>query len=288
MNEWNGNATITFMLVQLIVPYSVFVCDSNKDLEYNKEANHQLSHDTDANIQFMQQFIRQLTLEIKSQFNIDIHPKNIVDLDSSTESKFSRHLIVHMPKGELFRNAIECGMFVKNFVGRLVDEIVTDTMDEEYGFLKKYFLVHPSTRKVVESQQDQEQEPQKEKEQEHDHSNILHHRLELQRVPFVDTGVYTRNRLFRLLGSAKHGKPVSAALRIAESNQFPFPDDFGNHKFYKPDMEKYQKEDSCRGEDFCDTCVGESNFDKVSDDSEQVRVIKKHSWLFGDVPLYLL
>ncbi len=50
---------------------------------------------------------------------------------------------------------------------------------------------------------------------------------------FVDIGVYTRNRIFRILGSVKYGKPTSAALRIAEANEFPFPGGFGNELFYK-------------------------------------------------------
>jgi hypothetical protein len=55
------------------------------------------------------------------------------------------------------------------------------------------------------------------------------------KVCFVDTAVYTRNRLFRILGSSKFGKPHSASLRIAEVNAFPFPTDFCNSKFYKPE-----------------------------------------------------
>ena len=53
---------------------------------------------------------------------------------------------------------------------------------------------------------------------------------------FVDTGVYTRNRLFRLLGSKKFGKPSSAALRIASANKFPFPEGFRNENFYTPEI----------------------------------------------------
>jgi len=213
------------------------------DLEYNKEANPQLSRDIDANRQLMEQFIQQLILEIKDQFNIDIRLENIIDLDSSTKSKFSRHLIVHMPNGELFRDAMECGVFVKNFVGRLVDEIVTGTMGDEYGALKKYFLVN-STALPLEQPQAEVHELQEQKQDQC--QNVPHHCIGVQKTPFVDIGVYTRNRLFRLLGSSKFGKPASAALRIAETNQFSFPQDFGNHKFYKPDTEESHTEvDPC-------------------------------------------
>ena len=52
------------------------------------------------------------------------------------------------------------------------------------------------------------------------------------KVCFVDTGVYTRNRVFRILGSVKYGKPPSAALRIASTNEYPFPKIFRNSLFY--------------------------------------------------------
>lgn len=239
------------------------------DLEYNKEANQHLCQDDDANRKLMQQFIQQLIFEIKSQFNIDIHPENIVDLDSSTSSKFSRHLIVHMPGGELFQNAMECGVFVKSFVGRLVDEIVTGTMDDhEYDALKKYFLVNSSTQ-LEQRQQQQEEEDQ----EQNPHQNMHNHVALLQKTPFVDTGVYTRNRLFRLMGSSKYGKPVNAALRIADSNQFPFPEDFGNHKFYQPVMtQASQQEGQCREKrDICPRSHGKESMEDVDlDDFDQV------------------
>ena len=50
-------------------------------------------------------------------------------------------------------------------------------------------------------------------------------------VCFVDLGVYTKNRLFRILGSHKFGKTSLAALRIARRSQFDkFPQRFDNSK----------------------------------------------------------
>jgi uncharacterized membrane protein YgcG len=45
---------------------------------------------------------------------------------------------------------------------------------------------------------------------------------------FIDLGVYTKNRVFRILGSTKFGKSHTAVLRIAAANQFPFPPAFNN------------------------------------------------------------
>ena len=40
--------------------------------------------------------------------------QDIVDMESSTEKKFSRHLIFHLENSVLFLNNIKCGEFVKN------------------------------------------------------------------------------------------------------------------------------------------------------------------------------
>ena len=43
---------------------------------------------------------------------------------------------------------------------------------------------------------------------------------------------------FACWAQSKYGKPASAALRIADSNTFPFPEGFTNDSFHVPDMEK--------------------------------------------------
>jgi hypothetical protein len=62
-------------------------------------------------------------------------------------------------------------------------------------------------------------------------------------------GVYTRNRLFRLLGSSKFGKPPSAALFIASTNEFAFPQGFSNESFYVPDMEQSRGKENTGAEE---------------------------------------
>ena len=43
----------------------------------------------------------------------------MIDLNSSTPKIFSRHWTLHLPRGELFSDAREAGIFVKCFVARL-------------------------------------------------------------------------------------------------------------------------------------------------------------------------
>ncbi len=212
-----------------------FVSLSNStDLEYNKIANPDITNAE--NECLLNDFINELSSEISNTFNIAIDRRHVVDLDSSTEKKFSRHLIVHMPNGELFRDAPTCGVFVKKFVGRIAEEVATGTMEVKRPTLAKYLFVNDKSKSrkeavsktspdniiQINSQQVQAPEPCAESGR----------HFEYNKTCFVDVGVYTRNRLFRLLGSSKFGKPTSAALRIASVNQFPFPDGFTNELFY--------------------------------------------------------
>ena len=202
-------------------------------MEYNKKANPDIT-DTD-NETLLDEFIAELTDELQKVYNIAIDRTNIVDLDSSTEKKFSRHFIIHMPNGELFADAPSCGIFVKNLIGRLAEEVATGEMAKKCPTLAKYLFVQNKPNAALD-----------ENEKENNHLNST------PKVCFVDTGVYTRNRVFRILGSVKFGKSSSASLRIAPTNLFPFPNNFKNEMFYNPDGHdndpKYKWEDSFQDE----------------------------------------
>ncbi len=178
------------------------------DIEYNKKANPGISDET--NEQLLEEFISELISELETRFRVLVGRKNIVDLDSSTDKKFSRHFIVHLPNKELFADAVTCGVFVKQLIGRLAEEVATEEMGKKgRPLLQKYLFVY--TKECT---------------------NDIHSDTNRPKTCFVDTGVYTRNRIFRILGSMKKGKSTSAALRIASANEFPFPDDFDNSLLY--------------------------------------------------------
>lgn len=191
---------------------------------------------------------------------------HIVDLDSSTESKFSRHWIVHIPlafssdpnftstgikspannfdnaKEALFRDSVSAGRFMSNFIGRLTDQQAVGTLEHQRPHLHKHLFV--STGRKLERSRNVTIFPSAQRELtdssgEEVSSDFVEGNLVDEVTCFVDTGVYTRNRLFRLLGSSKFGKPPSAALRIADANMFPFPSGFDNTLFYLPHMERH-------------------------------------------------
>ena len=118
---------------------------------------------------------------------------------------------MHFPEKELFADAVTCGIFVKQFIGRLAEEVATGIMAKKgRSTLNKYLFLY--TKEIAEDK---------------DKCNPAR-----PKSCFVDIWVYTRNRIFRIIGSMKYGKPLSAALRIASTNEFPFPESFHNGLFY--------------------------------------------------------
>lgn len=203
------------------------------DLEYSKECN-QIS--TQESEMLMTEFIDELCHEFRLVHDITMNRSCVVDLESSTEKKFSRHLIIHLPNGELFADTYSAGVFVKRFVGRLVYELSTGMLATRHVTLAKcLFVKNQSTRsaeqKSVESEKSGDTLYRVADNQQEREGGKMIEKLSC----FVDLGVYTRNRLFRLMGSTKWGKCASAALRIADANKFCFPTGFSNSKFYLPD-----------------------------------------------------
>ncbi|KAL3799237.1 hypothetical protein HJC23_012962 [Cyclotella cryptica] len=185
------------------------------DLEYCKKANAHISN-TDSEV-LMTEFIEELRSQFLAVYNITLTRSCVVDLDSSTSKKFSRHLIIHLPNGELFADAQSAGYFTKQFVSRLADELGSGILVERHPTLAKHLFVNSTPGKAEETPVTRD---------------VDNNTNPTKMTCFVDLGVYTRNRLFRLLGSSKFGKPASAALRIAEANEFQFPLEFGNANFY--------------------------------------------------------
>ncbi|CEF70451.1 DNA-directed primase/polymerase protein [Strongyloides ratti] len=81
------------------------------DIEYSKELN------TIANsIELFNDFSNFVKDSLKSEYNIDINiNESFLVLDSSTSTKFSLHIIIHLPDNKLFLNNIE----MKNFTDYL-------------------------------------------------------------------------------------------------------------------------------------------------------------------------
>ena len=112
----------------------------------------------------------------------------IVDLDSSTEKKFSRHLVVRLP-GAAFADALHCGRFVHALCSRLLERRAGERA------VAALFVAPPLAN--AEADPEVSQSSASESSPAHAHTCI------------VDMSVYSRNRCFRLYKSAKAGKTAA-------------------------------------------------------------------------------
>ena len=137
-------------------------CKLYLDIEFKKKLNPEADGET-----LMKSFKHLLVTFVKQTFDIDLVDADFVDLDSSTDDKFSRHFIV---KNVVFKNNYHAGNFVRQFCAKLEEDpanlVRMSEKEEELGV-------------------------------------------------FVDRGVYTKNRNFRLYLSSKFGK--TATLKLARN-----------------------------------------------------------------------
>ncbi|TYZ61387.1 hypothetical protein PybrP1_002634 [[Pythium] brassicae (nom. inval.)] len=163
------------------------------DLEFKKSCNPRVDGD-----QLVARLVSLVQLQLfQRKFHVHARREQIVQLDSSDAAKFSRHLIFHLPEGALFADNIHAGNFVRGFIHDLV-ESAREAEDEDSPFL-------------VNTGREQQQQ------------SVATNTLEIgpatpQRQLFIDTGVYTRNRMFRVLGSSKFRRDaVLRPLPLASS-----------------------------------------------------------------------
>ncbi|CAM8906009.1 unnamed protein product [Rhodiola kirilowii] len=139
-------------------------CHLYFDLEFNNKENHDKNGDEMVDI-----LIKEVLDALLDKYSIQGCDDWIVELDSSTADKFSRHLIVRVP-GAAFKDNIHAGAFVAEICSR-----INNAKDSEDS-LQKLFICKDSTSSGT------------------------------VRQLFVDSAVYSRNRCFRLPLSSKAGK----------------------------------------------------------------------------------
>jgi DNA-directed primase/polymerase protein len=204
LEECNSSTRHAYELIRENTPCRLYL-----DLEFRRDANVEISSKMEE--QLMTELIEELSIEFQNVYNIDMKSHHVIDLESSTDDKFSRHLIIHLPNGALFPDAISCGSFVKNFVGRLAEGAANGSLECDRPILAKHLFVFDKKIDVKEKG---------------DYND------ERKKVCFIDLGVYTRNRIFRILGSSKYGKdPNTSVLRIARTNSYPIPKSLYNIDF---------------------------------------------------------
>ncbi|KAI9360816.1 hypothetical protein DFJ73DRAFT_59732 [Zopfochytrium polystomum] len=151
-------------------------CHLYFDLEYKFALNPHL----DPN-RMMKAFKQLIAKQLQKSFGVIANYPGIVDLVSSSTEKFSRHLVVRIPNALWKNNA---------HIGRFVDHLCLQVR------LRFDELGKQENRSAEEAAELE------------DLSNLFvaTDREQSEKTLFIDTGVYTRNRNFRMFLSTKIGK----------------------------------------------------------------------------------
>lgn len=154
-------------------------CHAYFDLEYGKQENPEVNGE-----KAVEAFLYLLRNVLQSEMNITMDEKWIIEFDSSSDVKFSRHVIVRLPGAAFLDNS---------HVGYFANEIIQEAMRHRHTskFCRMMFVMNKHG----------------------------------QETTFIDTGVYSRNRAFRLFMSSKAGKHVplvpTERMMISWSHMFP-------------------------------------------------------------------
>uniref|UniRef100_A0A8B9QHM6 DNA-directed primase/polymerase protein n=1 Tax=Apteryx owenii TaxID=8824 RepID=A0A8B9QHM6_APTOW len=205
-------------------------CKLYFDLEFYKPANPGADGKS-----MVAKFIELVSQKLEEFYDVNCSAKDVLNLDSSTDEKFSRHLIF-LPHKTVFKNNIHVGNFVRTILqpamalmesnaaalipekrtgrvfqcsaptGGLDGSLINLSAVEDAS--KSWPSIANKTTEIETSDQGENSE----------FSFLVVNDKEGRKQLFVDLGVYTKNRNFRMYKSSKAGKNV--ILKIAEDNKF--------------------------------------------------------------------
>ncbi|KAK5865838.1 hypothetical protein PBY51_020077 [Eleginops maclovinus] len=191
------------------------VCKLYFDLEFHKPSNQ----GTDG-ISMMSSLIQYVCDKLMEVYGIECSAKNILNLDSSTDDKFSRHLIFNL-QNAVFKDNLHMGRFIHSILQSVLN---TPKSSLSVGINSEEKNSDTGTPAVSEGtaaaagETSGSPEAKRRKQEEKDLSFLQVKNKDGQPCLFVDLGVYTKNRNFRLYKSSKVGK--NAAFTVADDNKF--------------------------------------------------------------------
>uniref|UniRef100_A0A8C9Q985 DNA-directed primase/polymerase protein n=1 Tax=Spermophilus dauricus TaxID=99837 RepID=A0A8C9Q985_SPEDA len=173
---------------------------------------------------------------LQELYNVSCSSEDVFNLDSSTDEKFSRHLIFQL-HDVAFKDNVHVGNFVRkilqpafHFIASEDDDRILEITDHESSHFSEAPLKQGSSLNKMLTVKDMGESWALNLEELErlgsadksgpDLSFLIVKNIMGEKHLFVDLGVYTRNRNFRLYKSSKIGKRV--ALEVAEDNKF-FP-----------------------------------------------------------------
>lgn len=167
------------------------VCKLYFDLEFNRECNCQHNGS-----RMVETFIKLVSFHLEREWGITAKRHDVIDFDSSTANKFSRHLIFMLPN-VIFQNNYDVGNFVKDMCGELRTYINQHSKQNEGTVEGNDFYSDVDKSQVFEL--------------------LVTDNNGASRL-FCDESVYTKNRHFRLYMSTKLN--MNAPLIVSKENQY--------------------------------------------------------------------
>ncbi|XP_064005047.1 DNA-directed primase/polymerase protein [Pogoniulus pusillus] len=197
-------------------------CKLYFDLEFYKPANPGADGKS-----MVAKLIELVSQKLKELYDVNCSAEDVLNLDSSTDEKFSRHLIF-LPQNTVFKDNMHVGNFVRSILQPAImlmeSEAAAAAVPEGAGHVSQCSveeigldgsLVSKGGPAIAHQTKDMETSQQGEN---LELSFLVVNDKEGNKQLFVDLGVYTRNRNFRMYKSSKAGKNV--ILKIAEDNKF--------------------------------------------------------------------
>ncbi|XP_068177139.1 DNA-directed primase/polymerase protein isoform X2 [Antennarius striatus] len=193
------------------------VCKLYFDLEFHKPSNK--GADGKTMVFSLIQYVCDKLMEI---YGVECTTKSVLNLDSSTEEKFSRHLIFNL-QNAVFKDNIHLGRFIHAILQPVLSasksgsglNVVVDLNKGNNETRSESSSVEETAKS---SEMDEILKTKRRKLEEQDLSFLQVKNKDGKDCLFVDLGVYTKNRNFRLYKSSKVGK--NAAFTVAEDNTF--------------------------------------------------------------------
>ncbi|XP_054460505.1 DNA-directed primase/polymerase protein [Anoplopoma fimbria] len=214
---WHYYRTYTESLMHCyeVIPDGA-VCKLYFDLEFHKPSNK--GADGKTMVSSLIQYVCDKLMEV---YGIECSAKNVLNLDSSTEEKFSRHLIFNL-QNAAFKDNIHMGRFIHAILHPVLStaKSVLNVGMNSVAENSETGRLHAVSEGTPAKADELPESPQAKrlKHEEMDLKFLQVKNKDGQDCLFVDLGVYTKNRNFRLYKSSKVGK--NSAFTVADDNKF--------------------------------------------------------------------
>jgi hypothetical protein len=199
-----------------------FPCRLYYDLEFCRTSNPLVNGED-----LVAEWINLVAWKLKEIYDIELSTEDVVVLDSTTEQKFSKHVIFVCRSTKdstelLFHDNAEAGQFSRSILWDITMPVEKDNKLDDFVIqldglprrprreFSKFWLLPKAEDSAVDSFQI---------------GNLSSEFSPIQavlrkRAFFVDMGVYTRNRAFRLYSSSKYGKAHTFRLTANDRKRY--------------------------------------------------------------------